>query len=486
LSTVAIPQPEPRDWQIANANQLQVTDREVLRLLRDAKKRVDEILKDLEGSSKNGVLRSQLMHTRALLLAEQSSLFERLGDKVAALRAQSASRAARLSAAADDALLRAVGKGAQSQFLYQSALQVSQRAIDAALARMRLSQLPLSKRIYNTGVWMNGRLGRLINETLATGLDARAFAKRARDWFSPNTPGGVRYAAMRLARTEINNAFHAISAEKYANTPWTTSVDWNLSKSHPKPDICNTLAQMSPFAKEKVPARPHPQCMCYITANYLEEDDFIDAFLKGDYDDYLDAELTKNGWNDPPVEEVKRPAAAPQTIEVPRPTPTIKSPDLPAGDGKPEFTSLEAAGLLDVGSEFLYHGDTRKDYRIIPRHVRVAEPVVKSGPKATKARSLVDAQTGELVGQQASSSAKWWIERLLEDLIRRRDDPDYKRDYERGWKAGAGRNDLTAADRRNESDPFYDGFSDRSIGAPKWTRADERDEADGGLRKRIK
>jgi hypothetical protein len=309
---MAIPKLEPQDWRIANAKELQVTDREVLQLLRETKKRVDVLLKELEGSTKNGVKRSQLMHTRALLLAEQSRLFERLGDKVSALRASSASRAARLTAAADDALLRAVGKGAQSQFLYESALQVSQRAIDAAMQRMKLSALPLAKRIYNTGVWMNGRLGRLINETLASGLDARAFAKRARDWFSPNTPGGVRYAAMRLARTEINNAFHAISAEKYANTPWTTSVDWNLSKSHPKPDICNELAGLSPFDKDKVPARPHPQCMCYITANYQDEDDFIDSFLKGEYDDYLDGELEKNGWNEPEPDPVVRKA---QTIQ---------------------------------------------------------------------------------------------------------------------------------------------------------------------------
>ena len=317
---MAIPKPEPRDWQIANAQQLQITDREVLRLLRDSKKRVDEILKGLEGTS--SIQRSQLMHTKAVLLAEQSKLFERLGDKVSALRADSASRAARLKAAADDALLRAVGKGAQSQFLYESALQVSQRAIDAAMARMRLSALPLSKRIYNTGVWMNGRLGRLINETLATGLDSKAFAKRARDWFSPNTPGGVRYAAMRLARTEINNAFHALSAEKYADTPWTTSVAWNLSKSHPKPDICNELAADSPFDKNKVPARPHPQCMCYITANYEEEDDFVDNFLKGDYDEYLDKELAKNGWDEPEPDPVKQKA---QTIE-PKPAATKPLP----------------------------------------------------------------------------------------------------------------------------------------------------------------
>lgn len=218
---------------------------------------------------------------------------------MAARRASAASRAARLSAAADAALLSLVGKSPQAQYLYDSALQVSQRAIDVALQRMRFSAVPLSQRIYNTSVWMNGRLGKLINETLASGLNAREFAARARDWFNPNTPGGVRYAAMRLARTEINNAFHSISAQKYAETPWINQVDWNLSGSHSTPDECDLYARQSPFPAEEVPARPHPQCLCNITPRSVGEDEFVENFLKGDYDEYLDGELEKNGWNAP-------------------------------------------------------------------------------------------------------------------------------------------------------------------------------------------
>ena len=302
---MAIPKPDPGDWLIANAREIQVTDREVLAMLRAAKKRVDEILKQLP-EGKQEIRRAHLEHSRARLLAEQSDIFTRLGDIVSARRASAASRAARLSAAADNALLSLIGKGAQGQFLYESALQVSQRAIDAAMTRMKLSALPLSRRIYNTGVWMNGRLSKLINETLASGLNAKEFAKRARDWFNPNTPGGVRYAAMRLARTEINNAFHSMSAAKYADTPWINEVEWNLSKSHPKKDICNVYAEASPYDSNKVPARPHPQCMCYITAKPIAEDDFVENFLNDDYDDWLDKELEKNGWQEPEAMEPTR------------------------------------------------------------------------------------------------------------------------------------------------------------------------------------
>lgn len=292
---MAQPAPKPTEWQIANAQELQVTDRQVLAMLRAAKRNVDRILADLPAGQQQ-IKRAQLESTRARLLAEQASVFERLGDIVAARRARAASRSAGLSAAVDRALLDAVGHGAEGQFLYESALQVGQRQIDAALARMKHSQLPLSKRIYNTSVWMGGRLGQLINTTLATSLNAKEFAAKARDWFNPNTPGGVRYAALRLARTEINNAFHAMTAEKAARDPWITEVEWNLSKSHPKPDICNEVHADSPFPADKVPARPHPQCMCYITPKPIEEDEFIDRFLKGEYDDFLDKELADAGW----------------------------------------------------------------------------------------------------------------------------------------------------------------------------------------------
>lgn len=335
---MAIPKPEPRDWQIANAQELKVTDREVLALLRASKKRVDVMLRDL--GTGNNIRRAQLEKSRSVLLAEQATLFTRLGDVVSARRASAASRAARLSAASQAALLSLVGESSQAQALYDGALEVSQRAIDAALARMRLSALPLSSRIYNTSVWMGGRLGKLINETLATGLNAKEFAKRARDWFDPNTPGGVRYAAMRLARTEINNAFHAISAEKYATTPWIEKVNWNLSKSHPKPDICNAVAAESPYPSDKVPARPHPQCMCFITGEPIAEDDFVENFLAGEYDDYLDEELEKVGY----VEPTPEPAAPATSVGVVNPD---RAADRPVA--QPELTGRAAHDIVPKG-----------------------------------------------------------------------------------------------------------------------------------------
>lgn len=294
---MAIPKPEPKDWQVTNAQQLRLGDAEVLRMLRDAFNRVNKSLRELPADK--DVTRAQLERTRQLLLAEQAKVFEKLGDITSARRLRAASRAAKLSAASEAALLRAAGATSTADDLYRSLLATSQAGIQAAMTRMGLSALPLSQRIYNVQTWMDGRLNRLINATLATTLNARKFAAVARDWFNPNTPGGVRYAALRLARTEINNAFHSMTVARAVDSPWTPNMSWHLSKSHPKKDECNVIAEHDAgegagvYRSEAVPVRPHPQCMCYVVPEPIEEDEFIENFLKGDYDDYLDEKLAE-------------------------------------------------------------------------------------------------------------------------------------------------------------------------------------------------
>lgn len=292
------PQPKPEDWILTNAQELRVSDKEVLAMLRAAYQEVNKDLTELLARPGTGaVRRAQLEQSRTRLLARQAEIFEKLGDIVSARRLRAAIRAQQLSAGANAALLDLVGRQDIADFLYKAAGQTSESAIDVAMARMGLSRLPLSQRIYRSKLWMDGRLGTLINAALAKGIDAKAFAKTARDWFNPNTPGGVRYAALRLARTEINNAFHAMTVQKAASTPWIPNCKWHLSKSHPKPDVCNTVAERDTgqgagvYKSEAVPVRPHPQCMCFVTPESIEEDDFVDNFVNGDYDDYLDREM---------------------------------------------------------------------------------------------------------------------------------------------------------------------------------------------------
>ena len=293
----AVPKPEPGDWLSAAIDELRQGDRATLRLLQESYRNVTRILRGLpntpDAAFGNLIYRAQLERVRKHLLEEQARLFDRLGDVVAARRLRSASRAAKLSAASDAALLRLVGQGAEGARLYAGADITAQRTVETILARAGMSAVPLAERIYRTRVWMHGRLDRLIASTMATGLNAARFARVARDWFAPSVPGGTRYAAMRLARTEINNAFHATSIDYARSKPWVSEMEWHLSKSHPTKDKCDVLAAESPFPVHLVPRKPHPQCLCYVTEVTPDEDAWIDQFVAGEFDGYLDRELAK-------------------------------------------------------------------------------------------------------------------------------------------------------------------------------------------------
>ena len=150
----------------------------------------------------------------------------------------------------------------------------------------------LSRRVYKSGALSSNQLQRQINSSLARGSSAKELADLVRKSILPNTPGGVSYAAMRLGRTEINNAFHTQSIVSMKDEPWVEHVQWNLSGVHkPDPgDLCETYAAQGTFDKYDVPLKPHPQCMCYVTPVMVQFDSFASNLAAGVYDSYYQKE----------------------------------------------------------------------------------------------------------------------------------------------------------------------------------------------------
>lgn len=287
--------PEPQEWITAYARVQKITDREVLAVLRQAARDVNRQLKILSEQEGIGaaVRRDQLAVIKRNLLREQAVIFRRLGDIISARRLDAAARAVQMGSAIDSALLEAAGRTGQASALRTMALRGLEETVNTAMVRMAQSQIPLAERIYRTRIWMDGRLDRMINSALSRGLTAREFAKEAQDWFRPDTPGGIRYASMRLARSEINNAFHAVSVNQAAEKPWIDKMKWHLSRSHPKPDICDSYAHGGTrgdgiYAPRDVPRKPHPHCFCYVTPEAPDEDEFLDNLVSGKYNSYLD------------------------------------------------------------------------------------------------------------------------------------------------------------------------------------------------------
>jgi len=154
----------------------------------------------------------------------------------------------------------------------------------------------LSSRVYKQIAFHNDRIEHLIRSGLISNLSAKELAGSVYEYVSPTTPGGASYAAMRLARTEINNAFHERQLAG-ANRPGVKAVQWNLSGSHRVPDLCNVYASHGGnghWAVGNVPDKPHPQCFCYLTYITQSPDAFAKALSNGDFDEEIDRRTKAN------------------------------------------------------------------------------------------------------------------------------------------------------------------------------------------------
>lgn len=96
------------------------------------------------------------------------------------------------------------------------------------------------------------------------------------DW---KTRGRLKYNLQRLSRTEINNAHREGQVYSARNSPWVKGLKWNLSASHPKPDICDQWATQNKFGMgpgiypvDDVPL-DHPNGLCYITNVLISQEE---------------------------------------------------------------------------------------------------------------------------------------------------------------------------------------------------------------------
>jgi hypothetical protein len=274
-------------------------DREMLRILRQSNTKINAELKRLTARSGIGaaVRRDQLALSQRAINQEMATLWARVGDHTAAGRANAAAAAVRSTTGLT--ALRGVLPAADLDYMLRSAEASARRGIATLEARLGLSQIPLAQSVYKNTALSTGKVDGIINAALARGASAKELADDVRQYIRPDVRGGVSYAAMRLGRTELNNAFHAQQVQTGINEPWTTGLLWNLSGSHPRPDECNEYADSSHYTggragvykPEDVPAKPHPNCLCFTTPEVDDREEFMRKFEEGHYDDFLDEEF---------------------------------------------------------------------------------------------------------------------------------------------------------------------------------------------------
>lgn len=273
------------------------SDAEIKRLLNKAASAAYSDVLRLSQTDKTGkvVRRGQLSSAYRALRKTMSNLFVDVGDTVRADRLDAMFAALLASHQWEEPLYRAAGisKSTRDQ-LRKSTQAMSERRVELMLRRFNTEQIPLSRQVYRTQALAQKWVDDAINIGIGRGLTARELANEVKDKIRPDVRGGVSYAAMRLSRTEINNAFHAAAVVSNMDKPWVQGMQWHLSATHPEEDICDKMSSEDKFELGngiypvgKVPKKPHPQCLCYIAPSLQDEDEFVAAFARGEYTNHF-------------------------------------------------------------------------------------------------------------------------------------------------------------------------------------------------------
>ncbi len=159
----------------------------------------------------------------------------------------------------------------------------------------------LSERVYRNAALSTGTVQREVQKALLRGVSATELAANVATMIRPGVPGGVSYAALRLARTEINNAFHFSQIQATRNQPWVEGYQWHRSGRHGGADQCDVMATRNHdgigrgvYKKVHVPGKPHPNCLCFITTVSVDKGKFEKQLRNGSYDDYINRTMAGN------------------------------------------------------------------------------------------------------------------------------------------------------------------------------------------------
>lgn len=243
------------------------------------------VLREAARDTERRIARSRgVLHTAQLaavlrdLRQIQHELWVRgVGERVAA-RLQDAREAASRAARALDRFLVNVAGERRASVLTEAFSRRVERGLQVDASRVPQQ---LSMRVYRNADLSSKRIERIIRAGVIRGMGAREIADQVKPLINPSVRGGVSYAAMRLGRTELNNAFHE-QQKLQAERDWVLGVKWNLSLSHPRKDECNDYADHDEglgrgvWDKHRVPDKPHPQCMCYMTYDVMTPDQAVE------------------------------------------------------------------------------------------------------------------------------------------------------------------------------------------------------------------
>lgn len=149
----------------------------------------------------------------------------------------------------------------------------------------------LSDRIWQVGVRTRSQIDALLTDSINRGRSAMSIARDLEQFLRPDRanlrtqrPYGVdaSFDAMRLARTEITRAHSTAALLSARQNPYVEGMDYALSPSHPKIDICDSFATVDGSGGRIRDAYPidefvptpvidtHPHCLCTLRPTVRE------------------------------------------------------------------------------------------------------------------------------------------------------------------------------------------------------------------------
>lgn len=280
-----------RHWLNPYLRLQQKADARIRAEMKEALRKAETDLSKIENDKRPGavVRTAQLQSSLIKLKSIIKATFLNVGDIVREEQGNAARLAENMMIQDESGLWKMILPGAEDRKdTWDTMLATAERNIQAVMTRVLVTEQPLSKRVYKSEALATKQVDKVVNRNIAIGASAADLARDVRDLISPNTPGGVSYRAKTLARTEINNAFHAQSINDMQNRPWIQQAQWNLSKSHGEQGcVCESYARTRLFPVDRVPKKPHPGCLCTVTPDMPDLETALKDFMSGQYSPWL-------------------------------------------------------------------------------------------------------------------------------------------------------------------------------------------------------
>ena len=275
----------------ARRNQVRVTDQTIAKItnaLEKAYNDIERLIADLDGDPRKKVKRILWKYKKDQLAVITDELHNGFAQSLKEGMTLSALQASSTAQVAERMMLNGTDLTVSKEFAL-----IPLQAVDSVWRRMDSKGLTLSDRIWNLKKHTKRRIDAIVLSGIARGQSAVDMAKELQfdilgikhpeqipeslRWTeriakSVRARGTIHYNALRLARTEIGNAYHEADIMAAKASKIVMGLKWNLSPSHGKYDVCDLLATQNVYGlgpgvypPENTPLYPHPNDLCFIT-----------------------------------------------------------------------------------------------------------------------------------------------------------------------------------------------------------------------------